>query len=289
MRNFLLAASPEQFGRIKFSPAFDMKNNLFKFLVPSMALLFVAASHLSASTEVRVLESWPESERVALAPNQNFFLRLAYRTEEPVGIWVRPYFQGKPVNAGTNPSPTYRGTGEAIGWFFFMTPGDQVDEIRITAGDGRTENTPVVTTWHGHVIGGDATDRPREPPPAWVTDLLAKNQQLQEEAYRERMNEPTSTGEVALFNGFMLAILAIGVIGFAGPTWGLWRWRGPWRVAAAIPAAIMAFVVLRIVWDGFLDPTSHNLWPFEILMAGAASAIFMAFLHGLRKLFRSKN
>jgi len=87
----------------------------------------------------------------------------------------------------------------------------------------------------------------------------------------------------------MLLMLAIGVIGFAAPAWGIWHWRGGWRVAAAIPAAIMAFVVLRIVWDGFLDPTSHNLWPFEILMAGAGSAIFMAFLHGLRKLFHTGN
>ena len=34
---------------------------------------------------------------------------------------------------------------------------------------------------------------------------------------------------------------------------------------------MMAFVA-RIVIGVAIDPTSHNLWPFEILMAGAMSA-----------------
>jgi hypothetical protein len=117
--------------------------------------------------------------------------------------------------------------------------------------------------------------------------MLAKNEQTQDDAYRKRTSEPISTGDAIFFNGFMLTMVAIGVIGLAAPAWGVWRWRGGWRVAAALLAALMAFVILRIVWDGFLDPTSHNLWPFEILMAGAASAIVMVFLHGLRKLFQA--
>jgi len=54
---------------------------------------------------------------------------------------VRPYVQGKPVNVGSNPSETHTGSGETFGWFFFMQPGDEVDEIRITAGDGSSGNT----------------------------------------------------------------------------------------------------------------------------------------------------
>jgi hypothetical protein len=265
-----------------------MKNQLLKLIGLAVALLCAPAADSEGSTEIRVLESWPDAERVVLAPNQNFYLRLAYETEVPVSIWIRPYFRGKPVNVGSNPSPTYQGSGEAIGWFFFMNP-DEVDEIRIIAGDGSAESTPVAATWHGQVIGGRAAEGVAEAPPAWVTEMLAKNQRAQEEAYRERMSEPTTVEDVALFNGFMLTMLAIGVMGFAAPGWGLWRWRGAWRLAAAVPAAVMAFVVLRILWDGFLDPTSHNLWPFEILMAGAFSAVFMAVLKGLRKLFQVNN
>jgi hypothetical protein len=34
-------------------------------------------------------------------------------------------------------------------------------------------------------------------------------------------------------------------------------------VGAAVPAAVFA----RVVFDGLKDPTSHNLWPFELIIA----------------------
>jgi len=37
-------------------------------------------------------------------------------------------------------------------------------------------------------------------------------------------------------------------------------------LAAAVPAAVMA----RVVVDTTRDPTSHNLWPFELVIAFAA-------------------
>ena len=35
-----------------------------------------------------------------------------------------------------------------------------------------------------------------------------------------------------------------------------------WWVSAAVPAAILA----RVLFEATLDPTSHNLWPFEIIL-----------------------
>jgi hypothetical protein len=78
-----------------------------------------------------------------------------------------------------------------------------------------------------------------------------------------------------LLGGFMLVMLLVGLLGFAAPAWGLWRWRGGWRIAAAVPAAAMAFVVLRIAAGTAVDPTSHNLWPFEVLQAGVLSLVAM--------------
>ena len=98
------------------------------------------------------------------------------------------------------------------------------------------------------------------------------------------MNKPVSASDTILFGGFMLAMVAVGIAGLAAPAWSLWRWRGGWRIAATVPAAIMAFVVLRIVIDTSRDPTSHNLWPFEILMAGALSAGLTVVLMIARKL-----
>ena len=104
-----------------------------------------------AGTTVRVVETWPAGGDVVLGRNQNFYLRLAYDTDKPVGIWVMPYFHGKPAKVGSSPSQTYSGSGETFGWFFFMQPGEAVDEIRVTAGDGgrtaRRSSLPGAGTW----------------------------------------------------------------------------------------------------------------------------------------------
>jgi protein-S-isoprenylcysteine O-methyltransferase Ste14 len=67
-------------------------------------------------------------------------------------------------------------------------------------------------------------------------------------------------------SAFMLCVLGL-LVGFAAAEMvALRRWTGGWQVAALIPAAIVTFVVLRIVVDTRHDPTSHNLWPFEIVI-----------------------
>lgn len=250
----------------------------------ALVACFRPSGSAHAATTVRVVETWPSGNDITLPRNQNFYLRLAYDTDKPVGIWVAPYFHGKRVNVGSNPSQTYSGSGETFGWFFFMQTGDQVDEVRVTAGDGSTGNTPVVAIWRGHVVGGSETANPQAQQPAWVAEMSARAKAAQDQAYRERMSRPTSTGDVALAVGFMLGILALGLVGFAAPAWGMWRWRGGWRIAAAVPAAMMAFVVLRIMIGVAHDPTSHNLWPFEILQVGALSVVVMVVLLVARKL-----
>jgi len=249
-----------------------------------LAAWFGSISGAYAGTTVQVIETWPSGDDVVLGRNQNIYLRLAYATDKPVGIWVKPYFRGKPVNVGSSPSLTYTGDGEALGWFFFMQPGEAVDEIRISTGYGSTANTLVVATWIGQVMDGNATAA-EQAQPAWVTDMLARAKVAQDEAYRTAMNRPIGVGEMALFSGFMLATLALGLLGFAAPAWGMWRWQGGWRLAAAVPAVMMGFVVLRITAGVMIDPTSHNLWPFEILQAGVLSVVVMGVLKGARKWF----
>src|SRR3546814_9153816 len=81
-----------------------------------------------AAVEVEWIETWHAGDAVTIGTNQNYYLRIAYRADEPVHIWARPWFQGREVAAGSNPSPRYdAGSGEALGWFF-LDPGQQVDE-----------------------------------------------------------------------------------------------------------------------------------------------------------------
>jgi hypothetical protein len=57
-------------------------------------------------------------------------------------------------------------------------------------------------------------------------------------------------------------------------------WKAVTMLAASVPAAVFA----RVLWDGLFDPTSHNLWPLEVVIAllvGFACAFTGAIVGGL--------
>jgi hypothetical protein len=232
----------------------------------------------TAATEVEVLATEPAGHTITLGSGQTFYLRIGYSTDMPVHIWARPYFEGREVNAGSNPSRRYEGAGEALAWFFFLgEPGQQVDEIRISAGDGTNAGTATLQSLPVRITAGTrpAAD---SPDPAWLTRLKAEDERLQREDYERRMSEPVGVGDGLLAVGFMLAVVAIGIGGVALPVRAMVRWQGGWRLVAALPALWIVFVVLRIVVGTSLDPTSHNLWPFEILQASVASLVLFGLI-----------
>ncbi len=124
--------------------------------------------------------------------------------------------------------------------------------------------------------------------PTWIDEMSVRVKAAQDEAYRSRMQEPVSRSDTALITGFLWGVLASGLLGFGLPAWGIWRWHGGWRMAAVVPAAMMAFVIIRIVVDGLRDSTSHNLFPFEILTTGLLSVGMMAMLYLTHKLFSGR-
>ncbi|KAA2285875.1 hypothetical protein F0415_04055 [Arenimonas fontis] len=247
---------------------------------PVLATLPAAAP--AAVAEVRIVDTWPAADVGDLPRNQSFYVRLSYRSDTPVGIWLRPMYRGQPARAGSNPSARYIGEGEALGWFFLMQQGDQVDEIRVVVGDGSglgrgdfvAASLPVNLT--GGSMPAEAT------PPEWVTRLKAEAEAAAAEARRQAAQRPMSATETGLTIGIIVLGLLVCVGSVLLPIWGLWRWRGPWRLAAAAPAAMMSLVMLNIVVDVIRDPTSHNLWPFEVAMWGAGSVAVMLVLFLLR-------
>ena len=244
-----------------------MSRRLARCLLVLCAVLVAAAAR--AEVQARVAATDPPAE-ATLGRDEPFYVRIQFDADEPVSIWARPFLAGQPVGrTKSNASARHAGTGYALGWFSLGAAG-AVDEVRIVVGGGKPyrERTvaayPVKLTWTGE----GATARTREP---WVDDLRREAEAAFRQAAQERSRQPASAGDTALFAGFTLLVLALLAGSVAGPAWGLWKWRGGWRLAAAAPAALMAFVVLRIVIDVARDPTSHNLWPFEILIWGAAS------------------
>lgn len=61
--------------------------------------------------------------------------------------------------------------------------------------------------------------------------------------------------------------------------WSLARWSGGWRTAALLPLIGFGFVAARVVFDTRRDPTSHNLWPFEVLLAAAVALVALGLLY----------
>jgi hypothetical protein len=232
-------------------------------------LVLAAVPFAHAATRARIVATAP-SDGSTLGRYESLYVRVEYDTDEAVTLWARPYLRGIPVaDAMSNGSPKFTGSGEALGWFALTRPGD-VDEVRIRAGGGTPyrewdlASQPLRVRW-------EATAAPRRTLPPWVDVLRADS------VARMRDNVPgrpprsdAGSGDAGLhiFNGFALMLLATLLAGIVMPLRSVWRWRGAWRLAAAAPIAAIAFVALRIIVDTWRDPTSHNLWPFEILMVG---------------------
>jgi hypothetical protein len=256
-----------------------------RFLTLAFAILCAGGIPIAqGASAARVIETYP-AERTTLGRGESLWVRIEYSADEPISVWARPFRMGVRVQlAMTNASSTYVGSGEALGWVSLIEPG-AVDEIRIFAGGGKPYREwelvrrAVDMNWTGAAQAVES--RPR-----WVDDLLAAEKARYDEEARRRASEPVSSAEVSLFNGFMLTVLALVVAGIGVPLWSVWKWRGGWRAAALVPAAGVGLVLLRIIVDTARDPTSHNLWPFEIVMSGAAALVCIGALRFARRWMR---
>lgn len=89
---------------------------------------------------------------------------------------------------------------------------------------------------------------------------------------------------ILLFGAFLGILLS--------PLWLLLQiralrgWRGTWRIVAVVPAAAVtghaSFVLARVLHD----PTSHDLWPFELGMTLAAALIVISLATAVRRRVR---
>lgn len=250
------------------------------------ALLGLLALNAGAETSVRVVATDPGAE-ATLGRDEAFHVRIEFTTDEPVRIWARPFFQGKEVlHVRSNPSGEYSGSGHALGWFSLYR-ADAVDEVRIKLGGGKRYREWDAASYPVRLTGTGVPAAERALP-AWVNEMRAEQRERLRQAGEKHMNEPMSAGDMLFMAGFVLVVLGLLLAGTAGPAWAVWKWRGGWRIAAAMPGIVMAFVIVRILVGTTRDPTSHNLWPFEILMAGGASAIVMGVLALLKRLVNRK-
>jgi hypothetical protein len=93
-------------------------------------------------------------------------------------------------------------------------------------------------------------------------------------------------GQVNLPSALMTPALAVVVVAACLARAG--RTASFWRVVLVVGSSVPAAVFMRVVADTSGDPTSHNLWPFEVIIAlmvglscslgGAAAAMIGAMI-----------
>jgi hypothetical protein len=104
-------------------------------------------------------------------------------------------------------------------------------------------------------------------------------------AARNQTGERAPSGTVETLATWIFAgiLLCAGLVGFAAP---LWPAKGAQRSWFMMPAILMGAVALRLAIDLPRDPTSHNLFPFEFILAGVLGLALSGVSQLLRKLRR---
>lgn len=257
---------------------------MVEVIVEAAAILALAVTHAaSAQTSAAPRVSFQTIEMDPASPstlhnNDHVYLRIKYEATEPMRVLVQLFDRGtRTTKAYTNGQLLLEpGEGHVMSWFAFTGAGF-VDSIRVSAtasgGDIVTSQDLTVNyVWDGQRSTGET----RAP---WVGPLLAEQEQRQRAAFAE-MEKRGAGGFGSVFG--MLAVSLFGVVALgaiaacvAWPLRGIIRWEGGWRAAAAVPLAAIVLWGLKDAYDLMIDRTSHNLLPFEFIIAACAIVPYM--------------
>ena len=65
---------------------------------------------------------------------------------------------------------------------------------------------------------------------------------------------------------FLFALGTLTIVAVVLPLRARTKWKGPWKQVANLPLIMLTLVVLNILIGITLNPSSHNLFPFEIFI-----------------------
>ena len=78
----------------------------------------------------------------------------------------------------------------------------------------------------------------------------------------------------------VLVGLALGFLSAIG--YALWHWIGGWRWLAVVPLLYVIVSATRLILEVSADPTSHNLWPFEMIVTIVFASALLGGLYLVR-------
>ncbi|MGH7165332.1 MAG: hypothetical protein ACREIS_07400 [Nitrospiraceae bacterium] len=240
-----------------------------------LLLLLVGFPAAAAEVRVQVLETDPPFP-ATLGHWEPFHVRIGYDADRTIRVRGDAFFQGKRVTSISSGSPRYEpGAGEAYVWLAY-TEAARVDKVVVTAEDdvtrkplARTE-LAVDLTWTGV--------KQAEPPRAradWVERLRAENERRSKAESTAYMNRPVPWWEGALF----FAAIWAGPFYLVLQVVLLRRFRGGWRLAAAVPAVPMTGVLTYTV---YAYQAGSNLFPLILIFTGPFALLYLLGLMGVR-------
>lgn len=75
----------------------------------------------------------------------------------------------------------------------------------------------------------------------------------------------------------MVAIIAVWTAGFGALNYRAVRqWRDSWGLVRWIPTFILALWDFYLILSSLSDPTSHNMWPIQLVGITVLSLVFLA-------------
>ncbi len=234
----------------------------------------VAAPAWSQAPVVSVLNTHPAPD-ANLTGRDSFYLQYRIETPEKVRVGIEAYSRGAKLavgNSGQNHFEPGTHTGAA---FLFVSQKEpvQVDEIRLPIWRESThwqQPPDWVASVPVALLHLPSSPRSQAPLPDWV-NAWNKDREMRRQAAVQAAQANAAASESwvenLLLRGFLIVIIfVLPLAALALPIWAAWTWERPFRTHALIACAIFVVKVGTVMFDVARDPTSHNLWPLEMMM-----------------------
>jgi len=88
--------------------------------------------------------------------------------------------------------------------------------------------------------------------------------------------------EELLFPLIGIAVLGLPLLAIVLPILAMRRWQGAWRLLAGLTMVPLIYDLFRIVTGLAADPTSHNLFPLEMVLWSAPGLFLLLLLWLIR-------